>query len=248
MFGQHVSVQMRVSVAARSMTKRRSNQALAANLLDTTMTTARPHHMPLGELERSFDGVIVRLADRTGRVRITETEQHRHGLRRSKRQVETRHPMQLTQPCPTRWVMAGQHRPQRLRCDLATEAEQAIAARNPSPRRLAADVIVLDTLSDSIEVVPLLSMGELPHTQHGRTSRANALGDSAGTMVQIRDLKSGSSLIVRELFFSGRSRVRRARTVGRDAFGWTDLLTDRSALVVPVSVYESIRRRGRAAT
>ena len=178
---------MRVSVAARSMTKRRSNQALAANLLDTTMTTARPHHMPLGELERSFDGVIVRLADRTGRVRITESEQHGHGLRRPKRQIETRHPMRLTQPCPTRWVTAGQHRTQRLRRHLATETEQPIATGNPSARRFPADVIVLDTLSDSIEVVPLLPMSELPHTQHGRTPRPSALHGSAGTMVQIRD-------------------------------------------------------------
>ena len=182
-----MTVQMRVSVAARSMPKRRGDQPLAANLLDTTMTTARPHRVPLSELQRFFDSVIVSIADRPGRVRITESEQHGHGFRRPKRQIETRHPMRLTQPCPTLWVTASEHRSQRLRCDLATEAEQPIATGNPSPRRFPADVIVLDTLSDSIEVVTLLPVSELPHTQHGRMPRANALRGTAGTMVQIRD-------------------------------------------------------------
>jgi hypothetical protein len=185
---------VRVCVAARSVPKRRGDQALAANLLDTAMATARPHRMSLGELERGRDGVIVSIADRATRVRITESEQDGHGFRRSKCEIEAGHPMRLAQPCPSRWVTAGEHCPQRLRCDLAIEAKQTITAGDPSAGCFPADVVILDTLSDSIEVVPLLPVSELPHTQHGRTPRLSTLCRTAGTMVQIRDLKSGSSL------------------------------------------------------
>ena len=70
------------------------------DLLDAAVSAARPDGVAFGELERRLDGSVVGVADLPGRVRITESEQHGHGLRGSEREVEPGHLVRLAEPCP----------------------------------------------------------------------------------------------------------------------------------------------------
>ena len=142
-------------------------------------------------------------ADGSGRVRISESEQHGHGLRRSEREVVAGHLVRLAERCPGRRVMACEDVVECVGFDDAVEAEQVEAAGDPLAGRFAADVVVLDALGDGFEVVPLLAGRQLPHAQHGRTPRCDARRASPRTMVQIRAVGLGVVVVVRVVVMVG---------------------------------------------
>ena len=176
---EHMGVELRIPGPARAVHEPRGDEAVTGDMLDAVDTSPGQARLAFEPAERGVDGPVVRGAHRADRVGITETEQHGHGLRCREREIETRDPVfaGLDQPGPVDRAPAFEHRTQVGRVDLALEAEQHGRGAHPPARCFAvAEVVVLDTLGDRVEVVALLAGAELADTQHGSSQRVDATG------------------------------------------------------------------------
>jgi len=68
--------------------ERRGDQPLSSFLSDTAAPATRPDDVAFGPVQRVFDGAVVGVAHLAGDVRLTESEEHGHGLRGAEGQIE----------------------------------------------------------------------------------------------------------------------------------------------------------------
>ena len=154
------------------MPKRRRDEAAPRQPDRARSPATRPARLALEVPHRLHDRPLVRTDDPPCDLGLGDAEQDAHALRRTKRQIEprdrTRRPHRPQQQTRTR-VTALEQPPQPVLADLARQPEPCRACPHPHARRFAfARVVVLATLRDLIDVIPLGSRatGELADRHH----------------------------------------------------------------------------------
>ena len=145
-----VGVEVRVAGSAGAMAKRRGDEPVAANLVDAVGSPARPTGL-VSRGSRSRRAPRRSCASRTalGGVPVAESPQHRHRLRRTEREIETRDPAMPApaKPFPAERVTARQDLVKVLAGDATLEAEHAGEATGPTAGGFSVtEVVVLRTL------------------------------------------------------------------------------------------------------
>jgi hypothetical protein len=137
--------------------KEAGDESITRDAVEAGPPAADPARLSLEMRERGAHRSVVAFADRTRDVVVPDGIEHRHGLRRRERQVETRHrirPGRIAQlRIPGRCAPLEQ-RSKVVPVDLAIQAEQPCTEADPLAVGLAgADVVVLAALRHAVDVV-----------------------------------------------------------------------------------------------
>ncbi len=165
---QDVGVELRVTGPARAMPKRRPDHPATLDRFDPVVTAPRPDRLPLQIPDRLIDRRLVRSHDRPRRVRAAQRPQQRHRLRSRQRQIKRAQPrIAPTQTNTGGRTLPRQHRPERVVLDITGKTESRGAGAEPTARHLARlQVVILDAMRDTGQVVALLPGAQLPDRHH----------------------------------------------------------------------------------
>ena len=170
---QDMGVELRVAGPRGAVKELGGDEPVADEVLGAVDTAPRPARLPFHPPERRVDRAVVRLAHLPRDRRVGEGPQHRHRFRGREREVEARDPVfaGLGEPDTGTRVTAFEDTVQQLGFDDAVEVEEFRSAAGPLAGFFAvAEVVVLDTRRDRVEVVALLAGAELRDVQHAGTT------------------------------------------------------------------------------
>ena len=130
---EDVGVELGVTGTTRAAHEPSGDEPIRSNAFVAVDPATRPARLVFQPAERRVDCGVVRSADLAGRVGVSESPQHGHGLGGREREIEPRDPVfpELAQRRPGFRVTATKHRTQRVRIHTTRQIQVARPVAGP---------------------------------------------------------------------------------------------------------------------